>query len=84
MAQKTRQTEKEVEKVTQLRTLQPKPEMWSKVVEGVFQTTDPAIVERLFQQNIKASCKRGTEVVYLYPAAQTAEIQSALKRTEAA
>ena len=65
-----------------VRTLQPKPGMWSKVVEGVFLTTDPSVVERLFARNIRASCRRGTEVVYGYPAAQTAEIQAALKQRE--
>ena len=82
MALKTRQTEKDVEKEIPARTLQPKPGMWSKVVEGAFLTTDPTVVDRLFARNIKASCRRGTEVIYAYPAAQTAEIQDVLKQTE--
>lgn len=84
MAQSKRQQEKDVvNKPVPARTLQPKPGMWSKVESGQFLTTDPGIVERLFTLGFQATCRRGTEVVYVYPASKTAEIQTALKqRTE--
>ena len=63
----------------QPRTLLPKPTMWSKVEDGVFLTTDPSIVDALFVHGIKSTCRKGTEIVYAYPASETVAIQAFLK-----